>query len=176
MAKATFDIKSIEIPKPLYAGVGATDIAYTAVKEYASDVQKKLTQVQKDVTKTVTTFDPKSLGKQAVDAAAARRIKVEATVADLQAEAKTLPTKVTTTVNENVALASAAYDDFAKRGETVVTRIRKTAPTASVTVKTTPTKAASVKVSATSKPVVKQPARKAPTKKATVKKAAAKKA
>lgn len=188
MAKAKFDITTLEIPaaaaRPLYAGVGASDIAYTAVKEYVADVQKKLTGVQKDVTtkvadvqKSVTGFEPKSVRKQAVDAVAARRSAVEARVADLQADAMTLPTRVQTAVNENVAMATATYADLAKRGEVVVTRIRKQQPTVGVEVKTTPTKTVAAKATATRKSTPRNaPARKVPTKKAGVKKAAAKKA
>ena len=42
MAKAKFDFKSIEIPeiaqKPVYAGVGAGDLAIAAVREYVQAV------------------------------------------------------------------------------------------------------------------------------------------
>ena len=135
MAKAKFDFKSLEVPaaaqKPLYAGVGAGDLAVTAVKEYVADVQKFVTGAQKDaqtkvadVQKTVTAFDAKTLRDSALSAAKARRAAVEARVAELQSDAKTLPTKVQTTVNDNVATVTGTvlgtYGDLAKRGEAVV--------------------------------------------------------
>ena len=48
MAKAKFDIKT-EATRPLYAGVGVTDLAVETVREYVADVQKKVAGVQKDV-------------------------------------------------------------------------------------------------------------------------------
>ena len=52
MAKATFDIKT-EVTKPLYAGVGATDLAVELVRGYVTTAQeraqKRFAQVQKDV-------------------------------------------------------------------------------------------------------------------------------
>lgn len=160
MAKAKFDIKTLELPpiaaKPLYAGVGVTDLAVEIVRDYVADVQEKLVGYQKDVQKTVTDFDfkPKALRAQAVSAvnarveslskdANARRAAVEARIADLQADAQALPTKVTDTVTDT-------YGDLAKRGEALVTRIRKqestkatkaTAKTATAKAKTTRTQA-----------------------------------
>jgi uncharacterized protein YkvS len=192
MAKAKFDFKSIEVPaaaqKPLYAGVGAGDLAVTAVKEYVADVQKLVTSAQKDaqvrvadVQKTVTGFDPKAVRAQALSAAKARRAAVEARVAELQAEAKGLPTKVQTTVNDNVATVTGTvletYGDLAKRGEAVV-RGTKLPSTATVEVKVNSTnpaaKKAPVRKPAT-KPATKPTAKKATAKKAPAKKAPAKK-
>ena len=126
MAKAKFDIKT-EAARPLYAGVGVTDLAVSAVRDYVADVQKKFGGVQKDVQARITgfEFEPKSLRDQAVtvvsarvDAlskdAKARRAAIEARVAELQADARTIPTTVTGT-----------YAELAKRGETLVERIRK---------------------------------------------------
>ncbi len=48
MAKAKFDIKT-EATRPLYAGVGVTDLAVSLVREYVADVQKLVAGVQKDV-------------------------------------------------------------------------------------------------------------------------------
>jgi heparin binding hemagglutinin HbhA len=185
MAKAKFDFKSLEVPaaaqKPLYAGVGAGDLAVTAVKEYVADVQKFVTGAQKDaqtkvadVQKTVTAFDAKTLRDSALSAAKARRAAVEARVAELQSDAKTLPTKVQTTVNDNVATVTGTvlgtYGDLAKRGEAVV-RGTKLPSSASVEVKVNPTKPAAKKA-----PVRKPATKKAPAaKKAPAKKTAAKK-
>ena len=103
MAKAKFDIKT-EATRPFYAGVGVTDLAVEAVRDYVADVQKKFVGVQKDVQKTVKDldFEPKALRDQAVtvvnarvDAlskdAKARRAAIEARVAELQSEAATRP-------------------------------------------------------------------------------------
>jgi hypothetical protein len=122
MAKAKFDIKT-EATRPLYAGVGVTDLAVEAVRDYVADVQKRFAGVQKSVTEF--DFQPQTIRVQAatvvnsgVDAlskeAKARRAAVEARVAELQAEAKEIPAKVTD-----------VYTDLAKRGEVLVGRIRK---------------------------------------------------
>ncbi|WP_323792902.1 hypothetical protein [Nocardioides sp.] len=193
MAKAKFDFKSLEVPaaaqKPLYAGVGAGDLAVTAVKEYVADVQKFVTGAQKDaqarvadVQKTVTGFDAKAVRTSALEAAKARRAAVEARVAELQAEAKGLPTKVQTTVNDNVATVTGTvvgtYGDLAKRGEAVV-RGTKLPSTASVEVKVNKTKPAAKKAPVrkpATKPATKPAAKKAPASKPAAKKAPAKKA
>ena len=46
MAKAKFDIKT-EATRPLYVGVGVTDLAVEAVRDYVADFQKKFADVQK---------------------------------------------------------------------------------------------------------------------------------
>ena len=123
MAKAKFDLKSIDIPtvaqKPIYAGVGAGDLAVTAVREYVADVQKKLTEVQKSV-------------------ADLDRSVVESRVSDLQKDARELPIRVQTLVNDNVAVATATYTDLAKRGEALV-RGAKLPSSVSAEVKVNPT-------------------------------------
>ena len=85
MAKTKIDFKSLEIPAvaktSLYAGVGAGDLAVTAVKEYVADVTAKVADVQK----TVTSFDAKKVQAAALDQAKARRSAIEARVAELQA-------------------------------------------------------------------------------------------
>ncbi len=141
MAKAKFDIKSIEIPavvaRPLYAYVGAADYTVEYVRETVADVQKRFAAVQKDVQKNVKDFDfePKALRDQAttvvstrVDAlskdAKARRAAVEARVSELQSDAKARATKLQTTVNEGVNTASETYVELAKRGETTIKRLR----------------------------------------------------
>ena len=126
MAKAKFDIKT-EATRPLYAGVGVTDLAVGFVRDYVADVQKRFAGVQKDVQTRISDLDlePKALRDQAVtvvsarvDAlskdAKARRAAIEARVAELQADARTLPATVGDT-----------YADLAKRGETLVERIRR---------------------------------------------------
>jgi len=156
MAKAKFDIKSIELPaaaaKPLYAGVGATDLAVEYVREYVADVQKKVTKVQKDVQtrfagvqKNVKgfEFEPKAVREQTVTV-------VNSRVSELRSDAKAQVEKVQTLVNENVATVTDTYGDLAKRGESLVTRIRKQEATKATTAsaKTTAAKAKTTKTQA----------------------------
>jgi len=177
MAKTTFDIKST-----LYAGAGVADLAVEAVREYVADVQKKLTDVQKSV--TTFEFEPKTLRDQAVtvvgarvDAlskdAKARREAIEARVAELQGEAMTLPTKVQGFVDGNVATATSAYGDLAKRGEVLVARIRRQESTkaTATAAKTTTSKAKTTRTQAAK--ATRSTAKKTTT---TAKKTAAKKA
>lgn len=170
MAKAKFDIKT-EATRPLYAGVGATDLVVEYVREYVADAQKKLAGVQKDLTTRVTDvqksvreldLEPKALRQQAVtvvnarvDAlskdAKARRAAIEARVAELQSEAKAYPAKVQALLNDNVATATDAYGDLVARGEKLVGRVRKQQSTqqAAASAKTTTAKAKTTKTQAT---------------------------
>jgi Mg-chelatase subunit ChlI len=182
MAKAKFDIKT-EATRPFYAGVGVTDLAVEAVRDYVTDVQKKFAGVQKDVQDF--DFEPKALRDQAVtvvnarvDAlskdAKARRAAIEARVAELQAEAKSL-------VDDGVDTASSVYGDLVKRGETLVERIRRQESTKATkkNAKTTTAKAKTTKTQATkaTKTTAKKTAstaKKAATKKAAAPKSSAK--
>ncbi|WP_435745270.1 hypothetical protein [Nocardioides sp. SYSU DS0663] len=156
MAKARFDITTIEIPevakRPLYAGVGATDLAVGYVRDYVADVQKRFADVQKSV--AGIDLEPKALRDQAVVAvstrvdalskdAKARRAAVEARVAELQGEALAFPTRVQGAVTENVVVVSDRYADLAKRGEQLLARIRRQEATqaTAASAKTTVTKA-----------------------------------
>ncbi|MCR6032191.1 hypothetical protein GGQ22_12180 [Nocardioides sp. zg-579] len=152
MARTTFDIKTladIEIPavakRPLYAGVGATDLVVGYVRDYATTVQKAVADLD---------LEPKALRDQALVAvsarvealskdAKARRAAVESRVAELQGEARALPTRVQTTVNDNVEVVSGTYADLAQRGEQLITRIRRQEETKATTTaaKTTVSKA-----------------------------------
>lgn len=127
MAKAKFDIKT-EATRPLYAGVGATDIVVGAVRDYFAEIQTTVADID---------LEPRALREQAK----ARRLAVEARVAELQAEVRGL-------VDDSVDTAASFYDGLVQRGETLVTRIRrqestkataKSAKTTSVKVKTTTT-------------------------------------
>lgn len=189
MATAKFDITTEALKKPVLAYVGVTDLAVEIVRDAVADVQKRAQRT-----------DAKVLREQAVHAvttrvdalakdAQARRAAIEARVAELQAEAKAYPAKVTTAVDDNVAAVNATYTDLVKRGESLVGRIRrqestkatvKSARTTTAKAKTTATqakKAADAEVTATKKvrTAQKTAARKAAAKKAPVRKAAAKK-
>ena len=169
------DIKSLDVPpaaeKPLYAGVGAADLAYTTVKDYVSDVQTRVNARVADVQKAVKGFDlqPKALQGKATATYSENINKAQSRFAELQADAKAFPARVQssvkTTVDDNVAQVTATYADLAKRGEAVVGKLRGETPAA-------PAK----KPAAKKAPAKKAPAKKAPAKKATAKKAPAKKA
>jgi hypothetical protein len=167
MAKAKFDIKTLELPaaaaKPLYAGVGATDLAVEYVREYVADVQKKFTEVQKDVQSRVAgvqkdvqsrfagvqknvkdfEFEPKALREQTVTV-------VNSRVTELRSDAKVQAEKVQSLVNDNVATVTDTYGDLAKRGEQLVARIRKQEATkaTAASAKTTAAKAKATKTQA----------------------------
>jgi hypothetical protein len=179
MAKTTFDITTIQAEaqksaqRVFHAGVGVTDLAVEVVRDYAAEASKRLSAAQKDlstrvadVQKSVTTFDVKAARTQAAKDAKARRAAVEKRVADLRAEAATVPARVQKAFDANVSTASrtvgATYGDLVKRGETLVGRIRRqqstqeTVAAAETTVekaKTTRTQAkkAAAKKSATAK-------------------------
>ena len=156
MAKATFDIKT-EVTKPLYAGVGATDLAVELVRGYVATAQERFAKVQKDV--QGFEFKPQALRDQAVTVvnarvdsiskdAKARRAAIEARVAELQKQAQ----KQAQTLPE-------AYGDLIGRGEKLVGRVRrqqstqqtvKSAKTTTAKAKTTKTQGAK-KASSTAK-------------------------
>lgn len=162
-SRAKFDIRT-EATKPLFATVGATDLAVEAVREFAADMQKRVTGYRADVQKSVSAIDikPATLSAQAriavtdrVEAlqkdAKARRTEVEKRVTELQTEAKAVPGRVQKAVDENVAALNETYDDLVKRGESLVGRIRKQAATQEAVkdAKTTVAKAKATRTSAT---------------------------
>jgi hypothetical protein len=158
------DLPDVPVPaaaaKPLYAGVGVTDLAVEKVREYVAEVQKSVKAFQAP--------QPKTLQDKAAAQLIDSRAKFEAKLAELQADAKALPKKVQSRYDENVATVTKQYAELAKRGESVVVKIRKgddvKAP-------------AKVEGSVAKKaPAKKAPAKKAPAKKTTAKKAPAKKA
>jgi DNA-binding protein HU-beta len=128
---AKFEIPTIELPieatRPLYAGVGATDAVVGYVRDAVADLQKIFADVQKDVVDF--DFEPKVL-----------REVIEARIAELQG-----------VVTENVVAVNSAYADLAKRGETLVGRIRAQESTKATTTaaKTTTAKAKTTKTQAT---------------------------
>jgi septal ring factor EnvC (AmiA/AmiB activator) len=168
MAKAKFDIRT-EAARPLYVGVGVTDLAVGLVRDYVADVQKLFAGVQKDVQARFTDFEfePKALREQAVtvvnarvDAlskdAKARRSAIEARVGELQAA-----------LNENIASVGGTYAGLAERGETLVGRIRNQESTkaAATSARTTTAKAKTTRTQATkaTKTTAKKTAKKAST-------------
>jgi ElaB/YqjD/DUF883 family membrane-anchored ribosome-binding protein len=162
MAKSTFDIPT-QIPagatRPLYAGVGVTDLVVGAVRDYVADVQKRLDEVQRSVTHL--DVQPQALREQASkvvgtrvetlnkDARARRRL-IEKRVADLQSEVQTFPTRLQKLVDEQFATAGDTYAELVKRGETLVGRIRGQQSTrdAAASATTTVTKAKTTRTQA----------------------------
>jgi hypothetical protein len=162
MAKSTFDIPT-QIPagatRPLYAGVGVTDLVVGAVRDYVADVQKRLDEVQRSVTNL--DVQPQALREQASkvvgtrvetlnkDARARRRL-IEKRVADLQSEVQTFPTRLQKLVDEQFATAGDTYAGLVKRGETLVGRIRGQQSTrdAAASATTTVTKAKTTRTQA----------------------------
>jgi len=137
----TFDIP-VEATRPLYAGVGATDVVVGYVRDAVADLQKRVTSFE---------LEPKALRDQAVgvvfaqlDAlskdAKARREAIEKRVVELQADAAGIPATVT-----------AVYADLAKRGEVLVGRINRqqSTETAKASATTTTAKAKTTKTQAT---------------------------
>jgi hypothetical protein len=148
MAKARFDIPA-QIPstvtRPLYAGVGATDVVVAVMREAVSDVQKRARSLQQDVQKSVSELDyePQALRRQATQA-------VTAGVAGLQTEALELPARLQKLVEDQVAITGDAYGDLVKRGESLVGRVRRQSSTVATTesAKTTKAKAKTTRTQA----------------------------
>ncbi len=128
------------LTKQFYAGVGVTDLAVEAVRDYVADMQKRVAEVQDSLAKSFADFEPEEARKQAAGVvnarfealskdAKARRTVVESRIAELQKDAVELPARVqalvTELVNDNVETAGDAYGDLVVRGEKLVARIRR---------------------------------------------------
>jgi len=173
MPKSRFELPA-ELPttvtRPIYAGVGVTDLAVEFVREYVADMQKRAVDVQKTVSKIdyqpstlateaqkrvnhttkVVTERVETLNKTVVDDAQARRAAVEKRVAELQAEAKALPTRLQKFLDEQLGTAGDTYGELVTRGESLVDRILRQQSTqdAEKAVKTTVAKAKTTKTQA----------------------------
>ena len=151
MAKAQFDLKQFDIKsldltvatKPLYAGAGVADLAVEAVRDYAAEIQKKVAELRGEL----KSLDLSTVTKDAK----ARRAALEARVAELQSEAKTLPTKAQKYFDENLTTVSGTYGELVVRGEGLVKRIRNQESTKATvkSAKTTTAKAKTTKTQAT---------------------------
>jgi heparin binding hemagglutinin HbhA len=143
----------IDATRPLFAVVGAGDLAVEFARTYATDVQTRFAKVEiepkalRDQARTVVIARVDELAKDAKEAQA----KLEARVAGLQADAKTLPGKVESFTNETVAELNETYGDLAARGRDLVNRIRKQQATqdAKAAGKSTVAKAKTTKTQAT---------------------------
>jgi hypothetical protein len=173
MPKTRFELPAQlpeSVARPLYAGVGATDLAVEVVRDYVADVQKRFGEMQKtvsgidydpsalraeaqkrahDATKAVTER-VETLNKTVTEDAQARREAVEKRVAELQAEARALPGRLQKLWDAQFDTAEHRYDELVTRGETLVGRIRRQPSTveAEKAVKTTVAKAKTTKTQA----------------------------
>src|SRR5215210_2844599 len=105
------DTKSVQAlqtaaERPFFAGVGVTDLAVEAVRDYLAELQIRVAGLSKDVQKNVAAFDlqPKALRDGAVTVVSAR-------VDALQGEVRTVPARVQNLVDDNVALVEGTYGD-----------------------------------------------------------------
>lgn len=137
---AKFDIKSdLKVAtKPLYAGVGVTDLAVERVRGYVTEAQKRtqkrLAEASQNVRKVE--LEPKALRDQAVTRVNDGVDALEKRVSAVQADA--------------LATVGGAYDGLVNRGESLVTRIRRQPSTQATTssARTTTTKAKTTRTQA----------------------------
>jgi heparin binding hemagglutinin HbhA len=172
MPKTRFELPAqlpTTVTRPLYAGVGVTDLAVEFVREYVADVQKRAGEVQKTVkdgdptalateaqkraqlaTKRVTER-VETLNKTVADDAQARRAAVEKRIAELQAEAKALPTRLQKFLDAQLGTAGDTYGELVHRGESLVDRILRQQSTqdAEKAMETTVAKAKTTRTQAT---------------------------
>jgi hypothetical protein len=158
------------VARPIYAGVGATDLAVEVVREYVADLQKRFGEMQKTVSgidydpnalraeaqkraqdaSKVVTAGVASLNKSVTGDAQARRAAAEKRFAELQAEAVALPGRLQKLWDAQVGTAGDTYGVLITRGETLVGRImgQQSTQEAAKAVETTVTKAKSTKTQA----------------------------
>jgi vacuolar-type H+-ATPase subunit E/Vma4 len=173
MPKSRFELPAqlpTTVTRPIYAGVGVTDLAVEFVREYVADVQKRAGEVQKTVSgidyqpatlateaqkraqsaTKVVTERVETLNKSVADDAQARRAAVEKRVAELQAEAKAFPTRLQKFLDEQLGTAGDTYGELVTRGESLVDRILRQESTqeAEKAAKTTVAKAKTTKTQA----------------------------
>lgn len=162
--RATFEIKNARgAARPLYAGVGVTDLAVETVRDYLADMTDRVAALQKSI--AGWDLEPEALRKQAMTLvnervelftkeAKTRRTHMEKRVAALQADAQALPGRmqhaVTDTTSSWTTTVNDTYGDLVKRGEGLVNRIRKQESTlaAEKSAKTTVAKAKATRTQA----------------------------
>jgi heparin binding hemagglutinin HbhA len=86
-------------PTPLFAVVGATDLAVERVRTVVANVTATQAEAQKHAQKAISEFDPK-------------------------AAAQEVPTRAVAVALETASKAEARYEEFAKRGKQLVERVR----------------------------------------------------
>lgn len=107
---------------PLYAVVGATDLAVEKIRVARAELSTRASQ-----------FDPKALRDQVQATVAQRIASVQFDVKSAPEQAKALPVKAQAALNEAIATALTAYGDLAGRGKSLVTRVRGQQATADLT-------------------------------------------
>jgi hypothetical protein len=145
---AKFDIKDdLKVAtKPLFAGIGATDLAVERVRGFVTEAQKRTQQrvaeAQKNVRKVE--LEPKALRDQALT-------RVDALAKDAKARRASIEKRVSAAQADALATVGGTYDGLVTRGETLVTRIRRQEATQAATssAKNTATKAKTTKTQAT---------------------------
>jgi cobalamin biosynthesis Mg chelatase CobN len=136
----------IDATRPLYAVVGAGDLAVELARTAANDVQARFSKVE---------LEPKALRDQARTVVVARvdvlTEDAKKAQAKLESSAKALPGVVESYLNETVAEVNETYGDLAARGRDLVSRIRKQQATqdAKAATKTTVAKAKTAKTQTT---------------------------
>ena len=132
------DLPDVPVPaaaaKPLYAGVGVTDLAVEKVREYVAEVQKSVKAFQAP--------QPKTLQDKAAAQLTDSRAKFEAKLADLQADAKALPKKVQSRYDENVATVTAKVEGSVAKKAPAKKAPAKKAPAKKTAAKQAPAKKA----------------------------------
>ncbi len=124
----------LDATRPLYAAVGAGDLAVSYARTAATDVQARVAKVE---------LEPKALRDQAVTLVSTRveelqadakkaQAALEARITELQSDAKALPNKLEKLVNDYVAELNKTVDELNKgyaelagRGHDFVTKVRK---------------------------------------------------
>jgi hypothetical protein len=117
MATATQTDRS-SVPTPLFAVVGATDLAVERVRAVVAGMpsvqaqfEARMNAVQADVEKRVGEFDPRTIGET------------------ITARAQELPTKAAARALEVASISQARYEELAVRGKTLLDTIRAQAST-----------------------------------------------
>ena len=175
-------LPKIETTKPLNAVAGVADLAYETVKDFASDLQKKVDGYRSEATTKLTDARAKATEKatayrtQATEKATAAKSTVTGfdpkTLPALAKEQYTvLPEKLKTTVkaklDETTGSATGTYDKLATRGETFVAKFKKS-EAAEAPAEAPKAEAPKAEAAPAEKPA---PAKKAPAKKTAAKKA-----
>jgi hypothetical protein len=143
-----FDLKGAT--KPLYAGVGATDLAVERVRDLVTGVQERGQKRFAEAQDSVRGIDlePRALRDQAVTRVNAR---VDALAKDAKARRAALEKRVAELQSDALSTVGGAYGDLVSRGEGLVTRIRRQESTRSAqsSARTATTKAKTTRTQAT---------------------------
>jgi hypothetical protein len=120
----------LDATRPFYAALGAGDLAYQTARDYAADVQARLTKGELDG--NALREQARTLVRDRVDGLSK---DAQALLADLQSDAQGFPGKAQAMVNDYVAELTKTYEELAVRGKGFVAKARgrRTQPTVTVT-------------------------------------------